>query len=110
MSIFRVLGIVNAIGPCTIAEAGTAFAWVEFIESGGSVRRIDNLATRTEIARLIEPDAIGAWYVQEIGGSHRMLAVERGDGPRAIDRDAVDACLAGELAELRASPTRVPAR
>jgi hypothetical protein len=102
VSIFRVLGIVNAIGPCTVAEAVTAFAWIEFIERGGSVRRIDNLATAAEIARLIEPDAIGAWYVQEIGGSHRMLAVERADGPRAVDRAAMDACLADELAGLRA--------
>jgi len=102
VSIFRVLGIVNAIGPCTVAETGTVFAWVEFIESGGSVRRIDKLASRAELARLIEPDAIGAWYLQEIGGSHRMLAVERGDGPRAIDHDAVQACFANELAELRA--------
>jgi len=101
VSIFRVLGIVSAIGPCTVAEAGTAFAWIEFIERGGSVRRIDNVATCSEIARLVEPDAIGTWYVQEIGGSHRMLAVERGDGPRAIDQDAVRAGFANELAEFR---------
>jgi hypothetical protein len=103
VSSFRVLGIINAIGPCTVAEAGTAFAWVEFIESGGSLRRIANLATTADLARLIEPDAIGAWYLHEIGGAHRLLAVERGDGPRAVDRVAVRDCLPEGLPELWAA-------
>jgi hypothetical protein len=103
VSIFRVLGIVNAIGPCTVAQAGATFAWVEFIESGGDVRRIANLATAAEVARLIEPDAIGAWYLHESGGTHRLLAVERGDGPRAVDHAAVRASLPEGFAELWAA-------
>jgi hypothetical protein len=109
VAIFSVLGVVNAIGPCAAGAAETAYAWIEFIECRGKIRRIEKLVAGAEIARLIEPDAIGAWYLHGVGGSHRILGVERADGPRALDYDAIYACVPHWLAELRASRTGVPA-
>ena len=102
MAIFSILGVINAIGPCAAGSAETAYAWIEFIEGGGKVRRIGRLVARADIARLIEPDAIGAWYLHGIRGSHRVLGAERADGPRALDYDAIYACIPYWLAELRA--------
>ena len=109
MAIFSVLGVIGAIGPCRADPAETVYAWIEFIERGGKVRRLEKLAAGPEIARLIEPAAIGAWYVHEVYGSHRMLGVERADGPRALDYDAIHACIPYWLAELRASRARITA-
>jgi hypothetical protein len=109
VAIFSVLGVINAIGPCAAGPAETVYAWIEFIESGGKVRRVGNVIAGAEIARLVEPDAIGAWYLHGVGGSHRILGAERADGPRALDYDAIHACIPHWLAELRASRTRVPA-
>ena len=109
MAIFSVLGVINAIGPCAAGPAETVYAWIEFIEGGGKVRRVGNVVAGAEVARLVEPDAIGAWYLHGGGGSHRMLGAERADGPRALDYDAIYACIPHWLAELRASRTGVPA-
>jgi len=109
VGIFSVLGVIDAIGPCAAGPGGTVYAWIEFIERGGKVRRVGNVITGAEIARLVEPDAIGVWYLHEIGGSHRMLGAERADGPRAIDYDAVYACIPHWLAELRASRAGITA-
>jgi len=38
-----------------------------------------------------------------------MLGVERADGPRALDYDAIHACSPSWLAELRASRARITA-
>ena len=100
---------INAIGPCAAGPAETAYAWIEFIERRGKIRRIEKLVAGAEIARLIEPDAVGAWYLHGVGGSHRILGAERADGPRALDYDAIHACISHWLAELRASRTGVPA-
>ena len=108
MGIFSVLGVINTIGPCTTDEIETSFAWVEFIERGGKIRRLENLVGGAEISRLIEPDAFGAWYMHETGGSHRILAVERGDGQCAIDYEAIYDCIPYWLAELRASCELAP--
>ncbi len=109
VAIFSVLGAISAIGPCRADPAETAYGWIEFIERGGKVRRLKKLAAGPEIARLIEPAAIGTWYVHEVYGSHRMLGVERADGPRALDYDAIHACIPYWLAELRASRARITA-
>jgi len=44
MAIFSVLGAISAIGPCKADPAETAYAWIEFIERGGKVRRLEKLA------------------------------------------------------------------
>ena len=90
-------------------DAACGLLDAEFIERGGKVRRLEKLAAGPEIARLIEPAAIGTWYVHEVYGSHRMLGVERADGPRALDYDAIHACIPYWLAELRASRARITA-
>jgi hypothetical protein len=42
-------------------------------------------------------------------GSHRILGVERADGPRALDYDAIHACILHWLAELPVSRAGITA-
>src|SRR5260370_29852369 len=69
VGIFSVLGVIDAIGPCAAGPGGTVYAWIEFIERGGKVRRVGNVIAGAAIAPLVGPPAIRGLLPPQIRGT-----------------------------------------
>jgi hypothetical protein len=87
-----VVGTIVAVGPATAGDGEMTYQHLAIREKGGKVRHLTLVRAVRDLAALIEPHAIGLFLFVERGlGERRLCYVDRGDGPRAVDFEAVRA-------------------
>jgi hypothetical protein len=89
--IFSVIGIVTAIGPNNPDKGGVLYRYIEISEKGGRTRRLTIVRAIEALASLIEQHAIGMFLFWERQGERCLWCVDRADGPRQVDFDALRA-------------------
>ena len=89
--VFPVVGTITAVGPSMLDKGGVLYRYIEFYEKGGRVRRLTIVRAVEELAALIEQHAIGMFLFWERQGERRLWCVDRADGPKQIDFEAIRA-------------------
>jgi hypothetical protein len=90
-SIIPVIGTITAVGPNTLDKGGVLYRYIEISEKGGKVRRLTIVRAIEGLAALIEKDVIGLFLFWERQGERRLWCVDRADGPRQVDFEAIRA-------------------
>jgi hypothetical protein len=91
--VFPVVGTITAVGPSMLDKGGVLYRYIEFREKGGHARRLTVVRAVEELAALIEQHAIGMFLFWERRGERRLWCVDRADGPKQVDFDAMRACV-----------------
>jgi hypothetical protein len=89
--IFPIVGTITAIGPSMLDKGGVLYRYIEISEKGGKVRRLTIVRAIEDLAALIEKDVIGMFLFWERQGERRLWCVDRADGPRQVDFEAIRA-------------------
>jgi hypothetical protein len=89
--VFPVVGTITAIGPSTLDKGGVLYRYIEISETGGTVRRLTIVRAVEALAALIEQHAVGMFLFWERQGERRLWCVDRADGPRQVDFEAMRA-------------------
>jgi hypothetical protein len=84
-----VVGTIAAIGPAVPERRGTTYKYLEIYEKGGHLRRLTFVHASAEIAALLEEYAIGIFLFWVLPGERRLWCVDRADGPKHVDFDAM---------------------
>jgi hypothetical protein len=90
--IFAVIGIITAIGPNNPDKGGILYSYIDISEKGGRTRRLTVVRAVEGLASLIEQHAIGMFLFWERQGERLLWCVDRADGPRQVDFEAMRAC------------------
>jgi hypothetical protein len=64
---------------------------IEISEQGGTVRRLTIVGAVEELALLVEKHAIGLFLLWEREAERRLWCVDRADGPKQVDFEAIRA-------------------
>jgi hypothetical protein len=89
--VFPVIGTITAVGPSMLDKGGVLYRYIEISEKGGKVRRLTIVRAIEDLAALIEKDVIGMFLFWERQGERRLWCVDRADGPRQVDFEAIRA-------------------
>jgi len=89
--VFPVVGTIAAVGPSMLDKGGVLYRCIEFREKGGRARRLTVVRAVEELAALIEQHAIGMFLFWERQGERRLWCVDRADGPKQVDFEAMRA-------------------
>ncbi|HEV2955532.1 MAG TPA: hypothetical protein VGX95_05400 [Xanthobacteraceae bacterium] len=89
--LFPVVGTISAVGPSVPDKGGILYRYIEIREKGGRVRRLTIVRAVEELASLIEQHAIGMFLFWERQGERRLWCVDRADGPKQVDFEAMRA-------------------
>ena len=89
--IFPVIGIITAVGPNSLDKGGVLYRYIDICEKGGRTRRLTIVRAVEALAALIEQHAIGMFLFWERQGECRLWCVDRADGPRQVDFEAMRA-------------------
>ena len=89
--VFPIVGAITAVGPNKLDKGGVLFRYIEISEQGGKVRRLTIVRAVEELAALIETHAIGMFLFWERDGERRLWCVDRADGPKQVDFEAMRA-------------------
>jgi hypothetical protein len=90
-AIFAVIGSITAIGPNTSDKGGVLYRYIEISEKGGRARRLTIVRAVEALASLIERHAIGMFLFWERQSERWLWCVDRADGPRQVDFEAMRA-------------------
>jgi hypothetical protein len=89
--VFPVIGTITAVGPSMLDKGGVLYRYIEISETGGRVRRVTIVRAVEDLAALIEQHAIGLFLFWERQGERRLWCVDRADGPKQVDFEAIRA-------------------
>jgi hypothetical protein len=89
--VFPIVGTITAVGPNRLDKGGVLYRYLEISEPGGRVRRLTIVRAVEELAALIEKHAIGMFLFWERQGERRLWCVDRADGPKQVDFEAMRA-------------------
>jgi hypothetical protein len=89
--VFAVVGAVTAVGPSTLDKGGVLYRYIDICEQGGTVRRLTIVRAIEDLAALIEEHAIGMFLFWDSQGERRLWCVDRADGPKQVDFEAMRA-------------------
>jgi hypothetical protein len=89
--VFPVVGTITAVGPSMLDKGGVLYRYIEFREKGGRARHLTVVRAVEELAALIEQHAIGMFLFWERQGERRLWCVDRADGPKQVDFEAMRA-------------------
>ena len=90
-AIFPVIGTVRAVGPNTADNGGFLYEYIEICEQGSGTRRLTVVRAIEALAGLIEQHVIGLFLFWERQGERWLWCVDRADGPRQVDFEAIRA-------------------
>src|SRR5580700_8065834 len=86
-----VVGTITAVGPSRLDRGGVLYRYIEISEKGGRVRRLTIVRAVEALASLIEQHAVGMFLFWERDGERRLWCVDRADGPKQVDFEAIRA-------------------
>jgi hypothetical protein len=89
--VFPIIGTITAVGPSRLEKGGVLYRYLEISEKGGKVRRLTIVRAVEDLASLIEKNAIGMFLFWERQGERRLWCVDRADGPKQVDFEAMRA-------------------
>jgi hypothetical protein len=89
--VFPVIGTITAVGPSMLDKGGVLYRYIEISETGGGVRRLTIVRAIEDLAALVERHAIGMFLFWERQGERRLWCVDRADGPKQVDFEAIRA-------------------
>jgi hypothetical protein len=89
--VFSVIGTITAVGPSMLDKGGVLYRYIEISEKGGRVRRLTIVRAVEELAALLERHSIGMFLFWERQGERRLWCVDRADGPKQVDFEAIRA-------------------
>jgi hypothetical protein len=89
--VFPVIGTITAVGPRRLDKGGVLYRYIEICEQGGRLRRLTIVRAIEELALLVEQHAIDMFLFWERQDERRLWCVDRADGPRRVDFEAVRA-------------------
>ena len=89
--VFPIVGTITAVGPKWLDKGGVLYRYIEISEQGGGIRRLTIVRAVEELAALIEQHAIGTFLFWERQGERRLWCVDRADGPKQVDFEAMRA-------------------
>jgi hypothetical protein len=89
--VFPVVGAITALGPSRLDKGSVLYAYIAISEKGGRVRRLTIVRAVEALASLIEQHAVGIFQFWEREGERRLWCVDRADGPKQIDFEAIRA-------------------
>jgi hypothetical protein len=89
--VFPIVGTITAVGPNRLDKDSVLYRYIEISEQGGSARRLTIVRAAEELAALIELHAIGMFLFWERQGERRLWCVDRADGPKQVDFEAMRA-------------------
>ena len=89
--IIPIIGTITAIGPNNLDKGGVLYRYIEICEKGGRIRRLTIVRAVEALSALIEPHAVGMFLFWERQGERFLWCVDRADGPRQVDFEAVRA-------------------
>lgn len=89
--LFAVVGTITAVGPSMLDKGGVLYRHIEICEKGGRVRRLTIVRAIEALASLIEEHAVGMFLFWERQGERLLWCVDRGDGPKQVDFEAMRA-------------------
>jgi|ERR1043166_2433801 hypothetical protein len=89
--VFPIVGTVTAIGPSMLDKGGVLYRYIEICEEGGRVRRLTIVRAIEALASLVERHAIGMFLFWERQGECWLWCVDRADGPKQVDFEAMRA-------------------
>jgi len=89
--IIPVIGTITAIGPNNLDKGGVLYRYIEICEKGGRIRRLTIVRAVEALASLVEQHAIGMFLFWERQGERLLWCVDRADGPKQVDFEAMRA-------------------
>jgi hypothetical protein len=89
--VFAIIGTITAVGPNMLDKGGVLYRYIEISEQGGTVRRLTIVRVVEELASLVEKHAVGLFLFWEREGERRLWCVDRADGPKQVDFEAIRA-------------------
>jgi hypothetical protein len=89
--IIPVIGTITAIGPNKLDKGGVLYRYIEISEKGGKVRRLTIVRAVEALALLVEQQAMGMFLFWERQGERWLWCVDRADGPKQVDFEAMRA-------------------
>jgi hypothetical protein len=89
--VFAIIGTITAVGPNMLDKGGVLYRYIEISEQGGTVRRLTIVRAVEALASLVEKHAIGLFLFWEREGERRLWCVDRADGPKQVDFEAIRA-------------------
>ena len=89
--VFAIVGTITAVGPSMLHDGGVLFRHIDICEKGGEARRLTSVRAVEAIASLIEQHAIGMFLFWERQGERWLWCVDRADGPKQVDFEAMRA-------------------
>lgn len=89
--LFSIVGTLVIVGPSESDGGDTTYQHLVFREKGGRVRHLTIVRASADIAALIEQYVIGIFLFRELPGERRLWCVDRADGPRCMDFEAMRA-------------------
>jgi hypothetical protein len=89
--ILPVIGTITAIGPNDLDKGVVLYRYIEICEKGGRARRLTIVRAVETLAALIEKHAIGIFVFWEREGERLLWCVDRADGPKQVDFEAIRA-------------------
>ena len=89
--VFPVVGAITTVGPNMLDKGGVLYRYIEISEKGGRVRRLTIVRAVEALASLIEQHAVGMFLFWERDGERRLWCVDRADGPKQVDFEAIRA-------------------
>jgi hypothetical protein len=85
------IGTVVVVGPVELADNDTTYRYLVIREQGGRLRDFTMVHAVPELSELVELNAIGMFVFWDATDGCRLWCVERGDGPKAVDFEALRA-------------------
>ena len=89
--IFPVVGTITAVGPNNLDQGGVVYRYIDICERGGRTRRLTIVRAVGALASLIEQHAVGMFLFWERQSERWLWCVDRADGPRQVDFEAIRA-------------------
>jgi hypothetical protein len=89
--IIPVIGTITAVGPNNLDKGHVLYRYIDICEKGGRTRRMRIVHAVEALASLIEQHAIGTFLFWEHQGERWLWCVDRADGPKQVDFEAVRA-------------------
>ena len=89
--IIPIIGTITAIGPNNLDKGGVLYRYIEICEKGGRIRRLTIVRAVEALSALIEQLAVGMFLFWERQGERFLWCVDRADGPRQVDFEAIRA-------------------
>jgi hypothetical protein len=83
------IGTVVVVGPVELADHDTTYRYLVICEQGGRLRDLTMVRAIPELSELVECNAIGMFVFWDTPTECRLWCVERADGPKAVDFEAL---------------------